>query len=104
MRATGIQTQNSRPEYRALLILRSASALLLRYLPHASKRVTKLSHFSFSQSLAVQSALIIEIRFLPYCGTPCQHHMGPPLIPRTRYLALQHFQRHILSALVTRSE
>ncbi len=27
MRATGIQTQNSRPEYRALLILRSASAL-----------------------------------------------------------------------------
>ena len=28
MRATGIQTQKSRPEYRALLILRSASALL----------------------------------------------------------------------------
>ena len=27
MRATGIQTQNSRPEYRALLIFRSASAL-----------------------------------------------------------------------------
>ena len=48
MRATGIQTQKSRPEYRALLILRSASALIGHGSAHRSSSRTSCWDLSLS--------------------------------------------------------